>query len=77
MSLFSEITQIYLHIGGYLTKVREELPFANGASVSKMVNDAFLELLGPKTEEDEKRREERKKAEAGKFKQEPINTNAF
>ncbi len=51
----------------YLTKIREEFPFANGASVNKLVNDAFLELLGPKTEEDEKRKEERKKQEASKI----------
>ena len=51
-------------LAGYLGKVREALPFANGAMVTKLVNEAFTELLGPKTEADEKMKEERKKTAA-------------
>ncbi len=50
-----------INIGEYLTKLREQLPFADGALVNKEFNEALLALLGPQTEEDQKMKEKAKK----------------
>lgn len=53
-------------LGGMLRKIREDLPFADGAKVATTFNTAIANLLGPQTEEDKKM-----KAEAAKKKPEP------
>jgi len=43
-----------IHIGDYLKRIREKLPFADGGSVIKIFNSSIEALLGPKTEQDTK-----------------------
>ena len=53
-----------INIGDFLTKLREKLPFADGAIVNKEFNDQLQALLGPQTEEDAKMKEKAKKKPA-------------
>jgi glutaminyl-tRNA synthetase len=41
-------------LADYLKRLRDALPFADGASLTKKFNEAIEKLLGPKTEADEK-----------------------
>ena len=50
-----------INIGEYMAKLKEKLPFADGALLNKEFNDLLLKKLGPQTEEDVKMKEKAKR----------------
>ena len=50
-----------INIGEYMNKLKEKLPFADGAALNKEFNDALVKKLGPQTEEDVKMKEKAKR----------------
>lgn len=50
-----------INLGEYLSKLRERLPFADGAVLNKIFNEELVKFLGPLTEEDQKMKEKAKK----------------